>query len=268
MDILARLTDADLQFVAATVLPDEDRPSAVRRLRDNPALLNRLLEDERLIRRIRGEADVLVRISPWLLFSVLLRDVRRALHSLRYTVETTQGERIPVFDAARAGELLDDRALLDYLVLMLTSFTRTESWSLEVEQGGRIQRRRFSDLSSDDMIALAALMPEGLRFPILRRIGDLALFISGVFPEQADPWYRAPGTPLARAGARRTLEEYEEEGRRFYRLAARHEAARRLGLDRILDALADTFPLARKPLNVLAAEYIHTSRMVLFGERR
>ena len=38
--------------------------------------------------------------------------------------------------AARAGELLGNRAILDYLVLMLTSFTRMDSWSLEVEQGG------------------------------------------------------------------------------------------------------------------------------------
>lgn len=265
MDVLVRLTNADLRFIAATVLPDVDAGTAVRRLREDRSLLDRFLDDDRLLARIRGDAASLVQISPWLLFSVLLREVRRSLRGLVYTLERAGGERIPVFDAARAGELLDDRGMLDYLVLMLTSFTRTESWSLEVEQGGRIRRRRFSDLSSDDMIALAALMPESLRFPILRRVGDLALFMCGIFPEHADPWYRLPGTISARMGPRRTLEEYEEEGRRFYRLAARHEVARRTGLDRTLDALAETFPLARKPLSLLAAEYIHTSRMARFG---
>jgi len=267
MTVLHRLTNADLHYVASTLMPEEDPARAAARLREEDALLDALLGDERLFRRIQGDAEAIVRISPWLLFSVLLRRARRELRAMPYTVEQAAGERVAVFDAARAGELLEDREILDYLVAMLTSFTRTDSWSIEVEQGGRIARRRFSDLSSDDMIALASLMPASLRFPILRRIADLALFVTGIFPEHADPWTRAPGSPPGqRWRARRTLEEYEEEGRRFYRLAARHEVAKRTGLDRALDALAETFPLARKPLNVLASQYIHTSRMLLFGE--
>jgi len=261
MSTLRRLTEGDLLYVAATLVPGADPGHTAAHLRESDEALERHLEDERLLRRIQRERDVLVHISPWLLFSVLLRHVRRMLLGARFTVEEALGERIPVFDAVRAGELLADREILDYLVMMLTSFTRTDSWSIEVEEGGRRRRRRFSDLDSDDMIALAGLMPEALRFPILRRIADIALFTSGIFPEAADRRSGIPGGPQ-----RKTLEDYEEEGRRFYRLAAQHEVARRTGWDRALEALAQTFPIARKPLNVLASRYIHTTRRELFGE--
>ncbi|MDQ7842984.1 MAG: hypothetical protein QN141_05670 [Armatimonadota bacterium] len=260
---LHRLTAEDLRYIVTTLYPGADPHRVAARLRDDDQALERHLEDERLLRRILGESDILIHISPWLLFGVLLRHVRRVLLAVPYTIEEALGERVPVFDAVRAGELLADRDILDYLVLMLVSFTRTETWAIEVEQEGRRRWRRFSDLDSDDMIALAGIMPEALRFPILRRIGDIALFTSGIFPEAVDR--RAGGGGGARA-ARKTLEEYEEEGRLFYRLAAQHEVARRTGWDRPLEALAETFPIARKPLNVLASQYIRTSRLELFGE--
>src|SRR5213594_1224856 len=176
---------------------------------------------------------------------------------------------LPHVDPSQAAALLRDREIQDYLIELLVSFTRTDSFSLEVEEAGRRRRRRFSDLSSEDMIALAALMPEDLRFPILRRIADIALFVTGIFPEHAEPFHRQPGSspgPGVRWRFRRSLEKYEDEGRRFYRLAARHEVARRTGMTRALEALAEMFPVARKPLNVLASQYISTSRLLLFSD--
>ncbi|MDQ7849078.1 MAG: hypothetical protein QN152_06525 [Armatimonadota bacterium] len=267
VSVLDRLTSTDLRFVAQTLLPEEDTERAARRLRAEEDLLDHLLEDDRLFRRLLAEETAIVRVSPWLLFSVLVRRVRRELQMLPYTVEQHGVERVAVFDAARAGELLADREIQDYLVAMLTSFTRTDSFLVEVEEAGRIRRRRFSDFSSEDMIALAGLMPEELRFPILRRIADIALFLTGIFPEYVAPASRAGLTPRPTRPwrVRRTLEELEDEGRRFYRLAARHEMARRTNMSRTLETLAETFPLARKPLNVMATKYIGTSRMLLFG---
>jgi len=264
----AVLTTSDFQFIVATLLPHVDPSQAAALLRSDPDRVEELLDDERLFTHLRSE-DALVRVSPWLLFTVLLRRVRRELKTLPYTVEQRGGERVAVFDAEPAGALLRDREIQDYLIELLVSFTRTDSFSLEVEEAGRRRRRRVSDLSSEDMIALAALMPEDLRFPILRRIADIALFVTGIFPEHAEPFHRQPGSspgPGVRWRFRRSLEEYEDEGRRFYRLAARHEVARRTGMTRALEALAEMFPVARKPLNVLASQYISTSRLLLFSD--
>jgi len=268
LSIVSRLTTSDLQFIAATLLPDADPSQAALTLRHQPDRLEALLDDERLFRRLRS-AEALIRVSPWLLFSVLLRRVHRELRALSYTIEQRGGEHVAVFDAPRAAGLLADRQIQDYLIELLVSFTRAGSFFIEVEEAGRLRRRRFSDLNSEDMIALAAVMPEELRFPILRRIADIALFVTGIFPEHAEPFHAPPGAsvpPGSRWRFRRTLEEYEDEGRRFYRLAAQHEVARRTGMTHALEALAEMFPVARKPLNVLASEYIGTSRLLLFGD--
>ena len=37
-------------------------------------------------------------------------------------------------------------------------------------------------------------------------------------------------------------------------------------MTRALEALAEMFPVARKPLNVLASQYISTSRLLLFSD--
>src|SRR5438093_1339180 len=166
---VGRLTTSDLQFIVTALLPDVDPSVAVTVLRRDPDRVEELIDDERLFKRLRSE-DALVRVSPWLLFTVLLRRVRRELRALPYTVEQRGGERVAVFDAERAGALLGDREIQDYLIELLVSFTRTDSLSLEVEEAGRLRRRRFSDLSSEDMIALAALMPAHRR---LYEIWDL-----------------------------------------------------------------------------------------------
>ena len=65
--------------------------------------------------------------------------------------------------------------------------------------------------------------------------------------------------------ARRTLEDYEAEGRRFYRLAERHPASRVLELSSVLGLLAENFASARKPLNFVAVHYLHSRTGELFG---
>src|SRR3970282_1172572 len=100
MSVLRRLTQSDLQFIAATLMPEEERGPAAARLREEDDLLERLLDDARLLPRIEGDVETLVRVSPWLLFSVLLRHARRALRGLSYTVERAQGERVAGVGAA------------------------------------------------------------------------------------------------------------------------------------------------------------------------
>jgi len=56
---------------------------------------------------------------------------------------------------------------------------------------------------------------------------------------------------------------YEEEGRRFYKLAAEHHAARELSLSRVFWTLHGNFQKARKPLNFIADHYLHYRKLNL-----
>ena len=65
--------------------------------------------------------------------------------------------------------------------------------------------------------------------------------------------------------ARRTIEDYETEGRRFYRLAEEHPAARLMDLIDVFALLRENFTSARKPLAFIASRYFHSKRQHLFG---
>ncbi|MHB1132534.1 MAG: hypothetical protein ACYC4L_09130 [Chloroflexota bacterium] len=267
----SRLLESDLRFVVQTVATQRtDHDDLVDLLRDKPDILDRMLDDEQLFRRLVYDEEALIRVSPWLLFTVLLRRAARDLSGERFTVERLgSGERLPVFDAPRVADLLRDPEIIDYLAETLTSFVRTDTATVYYRSGRRYRRRTFSDLDIDDMISLSGTVAPESRFPYYRRVGDICLFITGIFPEHVPAGY-VPSvvTPAAGWSARRRrrgLEEYEVEARRFYHLAANTPIASELGLAEVLSKLADNFPLARKPLNYITDRYVRMHKSRLFG---
>ncbi|HLW59222.1 MAG TPA: hypothetical protein VKV57_04765 [bacterium] len=256
------LTDNDLRFVAETI--GDDRHGAmpsldVLRARDD--LVDVMLEDDRLVRRLLGDEQALLRVSPAFVFSVLLRRVIRDLEQHPYTLERTPAETVAVFDAPRVRRFIAEPGIWGYLVGMLTSFIRAETVTVFVKQGEGYRRRRFNTLNIDDMIALAALVGQDEARPIFKRVADIALFTSGMFPD----YLRSPrhGGPALHRGQAipRTVETYEEHGRRFYRLAAKPEGRPE---GRVLATLADEFPLARKSLELLSDRYLRWTRLSWF----
>jgi len=266
-----QLSDSDLRFVVQTVATErQDHEHIVELVRDKPDILNVMLDDEKLFRRLIEDEEALVMISPWLLFSILLRRAVKQLGEERFTIERIGAtDRIPVFDTDRVFNLMRDPKLQDYLVAMLASFVRTESTTVWYRSGRHIRRRSYSDLDVDDMISMAGRVDPEQRFPFYRRIGDICLFIVGMFPEYVLAGY-APGagvqSPLRWGRMRRSLPDYEIEARRFYRLAASQAQAQQMGLSSVLTTLAEHFELARKPLNIISDRYLRLQKGRLFGQ--
>jgi len=272
-----QFTAGDLQFIAETVGGGRDDPEEVSaRLREREDLLDMMLEDDRLVERLLGDDHALVRVSPRLVFSVLLRRVVRDLHQRSYTLERTPAETVAVFDAPRVRRFIAEPGIWSYLVSMLTSFVRNESMTLLVRHGDHYVPRRFSTSSLEDMMDLAGIVGETEAPWIFRRIADIALFQSGIFPDslrwagRAGPrayWlrrrHRPSGGVLSQMRALPpTLETYEEHGRRFYRLAASRPDVGSQG--RVLEALAEEFPAARKSLELLSDRYLRWTRVRWF----
>ena len=63
---------------------------------------------------------------------------------------------------------------------------------------------------------------------------------------------------------RKTAQDYEEEGRRFYRLAGEHNTARVLELAKVLGQLHEKFYLAKKPLNYVSGNLLRFKKQKLF----
>ena len=255
-ETLASLTEADLLFLTDTLAPGHDRGRMVRVLREDEEILRGMLADERLLRRITREPEAPVRVSPRLLFAVLLNRVKNDLAEHGYTFETSH---TIVFDGPRVASLLEDARILDYLVELLVSFVRVQATTITVRVRKGIWRRfRFNDLDLMGLIRYTSTLEEAERFPWYRRIGDLCLFLTGVFPEHIETAGAAPSRELARETTR-------VHGRSFYRAAARHPEAARLGAAQVLVRLADAFDLAAKPLAHMANRYLGPLRDRLFS---
>jgi hypothetical protein len=258
---MLHLTESDLRFVVETVATHRrDYDHIVHLLRDKEDLLEPMLDDPKLMERLFRDEEAFLRISPHLLFSVLLRRVRIELETEGYVFEAApRGKRIPVFEAPAVAELLSNTQIRDYLADMLSSFARINSGVVYWKERGTWHKRRFSDIDIEDMIDLARLEDPEMRPALYKRIADIALFLSGIFPDQATLFESRPRTTFA---DKPTLKDYEKQGRRFYSLAAQETVHAHWGT--ALEALAEKFTLARRALNTLSDRYLKKQRIRYF----
>lgn len=87
-------------------------------------------------------------------------------------------------------------------------------------------------------------------FAFKAEIGNLALYLSGIFPD----WIYHRQTHGRRSIG---IAYYEDMGRRHYAAAARTEPARRHDLGDVLAFMASEFPALRQALNDLVDEHLH-----------
>jgi hypothetical protein len=263
MCVKMRLTESDLKFVVETVATRRrDHDHIIDLVRDKEDLLEPMLEDPKLAERLIREQGVFVRVSPYLMFTVLLRRVHRDLEGVSFVFERdARGKRIPVFEASQAVELLGDPTMREYLTEMLCSFVRTNSGLLYWKERGAWRKRKFSDVDMDDMIALCHLVEPSFKPRLYKRIADIALFLTGIYPDHASFFVRRPRSQAAR---RRTVPDYEREGRRFYSLAAREVEPPWPAF--VFEGLAEKFTLAREALNVLNDCYLEPLRAGYFDQ--
>jgi hypothetical protein len=258
---MLRLNKTDPRFLVETVATKRrDYEHIADLVRDKEDLLESILEDPKLLNRLLEEEEGLIRVSPYFLFSVLLRQVRRDLGKHGYILEIdSKGKRIPVFEAPGVVELLANKHLLNYLAEMLSSFAHTNSGVVYWKEHGTWHKQRFSDIDIDDLIQLARIIDSEMRPALYKRIADVALFLSGVFPDHLTVFASRHQNVFA---AKRTLKEYEQEGKRFFWLAGQELDDARW--QPALQLLAEKFTIARWALNTLSDRYLQTRRELYF----
>jgi hypothetical protein len=260
----------DLRFIIETLMPHTDDPEGeIDRVRSDASIIEGMLDDELLFRRLMTQEAILLRASPWLFFIVLLRRARRELAGGAFTMERRDRQTLLIFDTDQVTRLLEQDATLDYLASMLASFTRIDSVSVPIQVREGVWRLyRTSDLDAEGLMRYCQALDPEFRFGAYKRIADVCLFMVSVFPEYVASQHRYPASrqvrPRMRGRVLLRMEDYEAHGRTFYRLAAEHEQARVQELDDVLQALAEHFILAEKPLSYLANRYLGFARHRLF----
>jgi hypothetical protein len=264
------LTEADLRLLSA-VAPIRGGPAAG--LTRDPASIEGLLADPRVFDAILGPAAAAageaVLVSPFLAFGVAVHRAVTDLSAMDYLPERSGlRQRVPVFDTPELRDFLGSAARRLFLAELLASFTRVASGRYRVRTGGRPRTRRFSELDPVRLAGLLEVAPEESRPGIYRRLGDVCLFLAGVFPDYAAAHALGPldAARLLRSarvpsGERDglvvapALELLEYLGARWYRaaLAAAPVQTARLA---VVGEVADRFRQARRVLNHLADRYL------------
>ena len=257
-----RLSERDLDFLVDTVSPEvRDKLHLKQIIRQDEDFRNTFIGDVKVFRRVMRDDEILLKISPAMFFEILLRKAADDLSRVGYTFEKTRTTRIPVFDTQDLVSLLNRESLLIYLADMLSSFTRVESYAVSIRIRKGVWRKiRFNDLDIHSLMSLCDVVDNAYRFSLYKRIGDICLFILGVFPVYAERNYRYAVSGQIRpgiAGRRRVSpQDYEKEGQRFYRMAAEHRTALEMELSEVFWSLHENFQKAKKPLNFIAEHYL------------
>jgi len=261
------LTEADLRLLARAVGQSAD---AVTRLADEPAAIEALLADPRVFDAVFGVPDPgeMVLVSPFLAFGVAVHRAVADLAAMDYLPERSGlRQRIPVFDTPELRDFLGSAQRRLFLAQLLASFTRVASGRYRAA-GGRARTRRFSELDPVRLAGLLDVVPEDSRPGVYRRLGDVSLFLAGVFPDYSamhalgpvdiSRLLRSARVPMAERddlAAAPALDLLEYLGARWYRAALATAPVRTAGLD-VVGEVAERFRQARRVLNHLADRYL------------
>lgn len=247
----------------------------VDRLRADPALLASVLGSPAVAATVLETppedpgAEHILRASPFLAFAVAVERVEVELRDATHVTEWVGPKmRLPVLGADDLRELLADPARRVFLAALLASYTRVSSGTVWRETSRGWRRQRFSELDPMRLAATLDSLPEARRPAVHRRLGDLSLFLAGVFPDHtaARAFHPIDLHRLGRAagieGGADELGEaletrggvglLEQLGARWYRLAARGDAP----AEGLLESIASRFVQARRALNLLTDRHL------------
>ena len=184
---LDHLTTADRALLTAEDPEGRGAPGGALEVLSRPGAIERLLSHPPVFDSVFAPARAdapLLGASPFLVFAVAVHRVAADLASATYIREWLgPGRRAPVFDVIPLREFLAAPWHRLFLAELLASYTHVASGSVVVSTRRGWRRQRFSELDPVRLAALLDVVPDAERPGILRRLGDLALFLTGVFPD-------------------------------------------------------------------------------------
>jgi hypothetical protein len=260
---LEHLGEADLRLLGRIAGADPPR------LRRDPgrvvALLDRPRSPTRCCPADRGAGTDVGVWSPFLVFAVAVHraaaEVARTGHLPEWTGPR---QRVPRLLGPGAPSLLAEPRFRLFLAELLASYARVRSGAYLRRTARGWRRTRYSELDPVRLAGLLDAVPAAERAGVYRRLGDLALFLSGAFPDHlwlhgfgsvdAVRLLRTVGLPAERADAG-AVALLELLGGRWYR-AASGGVAVPTGRAGVVGEVAARFGEARRALTLVVDRYL------------
>lgn len=261
------LNDADLGLLSRA----SGGSAGVDGLRRKPALVPRLLDRDEVFEEFFGRHvdRPLIGVSPFLAFAVLVHRVAAELTDVRYLPERSgPRQRVPVFDGPQLHDFLGGPWRRLFLAELLASFARVSSGRYWTKTRRGWRTRRYSELDPLRLTGLVDAVPEPERPGVYRRLGDVALFLTGVFPDYVCTYALRPldaarllraaglsGEDHADLAGDAPIVLFEHLGHRWYRQACTLAPVATDQLA-VVAEVADRFQQARRVLNHIADRYL------------
>ncbi len=183
-----------------------------------PTTFDSMLDSDFVSAKILDQRTLLLDVSPFLLFNVLLRQVMRQRRSAK------------------------ERSVINYLANLLSIFVKTE----------RLHRVQPHDERSYEylvaLIAEATSCDARRNFLVCTHIGNYALYLTGMLPQWIEYRHRYRKRTVS-------ADFYIDAGRAYFQQAAVHPLAREYRLDEVFLHLARMFDFYRGKLNDIADHY-------------
>ncbi len=287
---LEHLSPHDLALACPEDVARIGVPGTRAQLASDPDRLERALGADALFERVfshdSGDGPLLG-ASPFLVFAVCVERAAAELTTATYVAEWLgPGRRAPVFDVDQLLEFLAFRRRRLFLTELLASYTHVRSGSVVQLTRRGLRRHRFSELDPVRLASLLEVVSDAERPGVLRRLGDLALFLTGVFPDAvsrrgfgpveesrlrragrlaADAGQRAGTAPTWAREATEPVGLLSQLGPRWYR-AAFDLIPRPVPADLVVvGELAERFSQARRVLSFITERFLFPHRETWFG---
>ena len=214
------LSDSDLKYLIDNFpKPGRSYEEISSAIQNFPEILESVLHSEELFLKIRDKKKLLLDISPFLLFSVL---VRRSLVDNR---------------------IIGDKKAVNYIANLLSLF-------ISKDRAYRVARGdQYTHSYITDMIQEAQSADSQRQFLIYSHIGNYSLFLTGMFPQYIEYRHKYRRRPV-------NIQFYIDFAKTYYELASEHALAREYNLGEVFLRLSMMFEVYKDALNYLSKEYL------------
>ncbi len=250
---LQSLSDRDLLFlIESYVTRRNDYDNIASLIKGDEDVIGKMIDSDRVFNNVMSCTERILEISPYFLFSLLLRrafkEKRKDTKFIKMTIEAlNKTEPVIPWDKSRLMSLLDDTRVSNYIANMLAQFT--ESSRLYNEKGDETKSHQYIV----DMITDSLHSDNIEKFNIYCHIGDYTLFLTGMIPEYIRHRYEYK---------RRPVDEnyYVGFGKTYYGLASGNTTARKNRLTGTLSQLSDGFEVVAQVLSFMNKEYFYPAK--------
>ncbi len=258
-DSLQKLSDKDLLFlIKSYVTKRRDYKNIANLIRGDEDIIGKMIDSDRVFGKVMNCKERILEVSPYFLFSLLLRralrEKREDTEFIEETIEALNSvEPVTPWNKNRLLGLLEDTKVSNYIVNVLTKFAKS-SRLFKIIEGEEESYHYIVDMIADSLRS-----NNSRKFYIYCHIGNYALFLTGMVPEYIEYRYEYKQRPVDE-------HYYVDFGKAYFGLASEHTNARKNRLSDTLLQLSEGFEVVVQVLRFMNSEYLYPDKVQPCGK--